>query len=228
MTPRAWRGFSTPSGRTGNWRGAGAAFHNAAVMQSVRVGAGHDPRPRRCPPGARQAHAKWRNTDAQHRWTRSRARSQIGTTTVDDSSGELRRPENPILDTFGGKVGALGDRSCSGSDTPSVSARPDSDHDTWGVSDPAWRPPSRVCEARAGSLTPHLDFDTCAGALTGRHNTPPVLTALSDSNIGSFKGLRRLGDPNPPDAVGEPGTSAPAQRGPTAPWPCVPLLGPST
>ena len=47
------------------------------------------------------------------------------------------------------------------------------DTDMWGVSDPAERPRGRGCEARAGSLTPHFCSDSCAGALSGRHKTPP-------------------------------------------------------
>jgi hypothetical protein len=68
------------------------------------------------------------------------------------------------------------------------------DTDMWGVSDPAERRRVTFLDAGAGSLTPHLCYDTCAGALTGRQNTPPVLAAMSDRNIASFKELRRLGD----------------------------------
>lgn len=34
----------------------------------------------------------------------------------------------------------------------------------------AW---GRICDAEAGSLTPHLCSISCAGALNGRHRTPP-------------------------------------------------------
>lgn len=43
----------------------------------------------------------------------------------------------------------------------------------WGVSDPAGRRRGRICDAAAGSLTPHLYSYSCAGALIGRHRTPP-------------------------------------------------------
>ncbi len=56
------------------------------------------------------------------------------------------------------------------------------DTDMWGVSDPAERPRGRGCEARAGSLTPHLYSDSCAGALSGRHKTPPGEYERSDAN----------------------------------------------
>lgn len=38
---------------------------------------------------------------------------------------------------------------------------------------PRRRVRGRVCDAEAGSLTPHLCSISCAGALNGRHRTPP-------------------------------------------------------
>lgn len=112
--------------------------------------------------------------------------------------------------------------------SPTIRRAPQHIADTgmWGVSDPAERRRGHLFGARAGSLTPLPCCDTCAGALSGRHKPPPVPIVLSDGNIVSFKGLRRLGNRSPAGMRGEPGTSAVAGRGPTAPWPCVPLLGP--
>jgi len=37
----------------------------------------------------------------------------------------------------------------------------------------AWLSVGILAERAAGSLTPHIDSDSCAGALSGRHKTPP-------------------------------------------------------
>ena len=50
-------------------------------------------------------------------------------------------------------------------------------HDMWGVSDPAESARGRGRSAEAGSLTPHFCSDSCAGALSGRHKTPPTSTS---------------------------------------------------
>ena len=88
-----------------------------------------------------------------------------------------------------------------------------SDTDMWGVSDPAGRPRGRVCDAQAGSLTPLPCCDTCAGALTGRHKSPPVLAAAPAPTSRSFKGLRRLGDRQSLQRRGKLGINAPSARG---------------
>ena len=99
------------------------------------------------------------------------------------------------------------------------------DTDTWGVSDPAGRPGATVAIARAGSLTPHPCCDTCAGALTGRHNAPPAPGGGAGAT-SAVQGLRRLGD-RWSRWGGTRRDRRHCGRGPTAPWRSVPLLGPS-
>ena len=98
---------------------------------------------------------------------------------------------------------------------------------TWGVSDPAGRPRGRGMRSRAGSLTPLPCCDTCAGALTGRHKPPPVLAPpgrrqhrLLQWSCGASVSAVAL-------ECMPVGKSPPLRDGgPTAPWPCVSLLGP--
>jgi hypothetical protein len=65
----------------------------------------------------------------------------------------------------------------------------------WGVSDPAEQPRGRGCVARAGSLTPHFCSDSSAGALTGRHKTPPDHDERGSDKMMLSNGLRAKGRP---------------------------------
>ena len=67
---------------------------------------------------------------------------------------------------------------------------PTMDTDMWGVSDPA-EGPGTALRCGGGVLTPHPCSDTRAGALSGRHNAPPVLAPTSDTKVRPFKQLRR-------------------------------------
>ena len=125
------------------------------------------------PAGAREAgqgrgaaSGSERSLDATKRSRKISCRSDDG------MSGKLRRlPE---------RVPGLSARGSCGKDPQKLSlAQHVSDSDMWGVSDPAGRPWGRVCRAWAGSLTPHPCCYIRAGALTGRHNAPPDLTAPS-------------------------------------------------
>ena len=57
------------------------------------------------------------------------------------------------------------------------------DTDVWGVSDPAERARGRGCELQAGSLTPLSVPTPRAGALNGRHKTPPDLDECDLANV---------------------------------------------
>jgi hypothetical protein len=61
----------------------------------------------------------------------------------------------------------------------------------WGVSDPAESARGRGRGAEAGSLTPHLGSDSCAGALTGRHRTPPDIHYRNLANFQLHMHLER-------------------------------------
>jgi hypothetical protein len=50
----------------------------------------------------------------------------------------------------------------------------------------------RICDAEAGSLTTHLCSDSCAGALSGRHKTPPDTEDGEPANIPLSMQLQRL------------------------------------
>jgi hypothetical protein len=63
----------------------------------------------------------------------------------------------------------------------------------WGVSDPADSPWGRGFDAEAGSLTPHLCSDSCAGALTGRHKTPPDKNEQAAAKMMLSSGLQARG-----------------------------------
>ena len=98
---------------------------------------------------------------------------------------------------------------------------------TWGVSDPAGRLWGRGHSAQAGSLTSLPCCDTCAGALIGRHKPPPVLAPPGRRQHRPVQWIaasrRLLSRWNCTPA----GKSPPLRDGgPTAPWRCVPLLGP--
>ena len=98
---------------------------------------------------------------------------------------------------------------------------------TRGVSDPAERPWGRATSARAGSLTPLPCCDTCAGALTGRQKPPPFWLEPDPRQhrlcrVGCGAAMTAVAPES--QAIRE--IAAIAGRGPTAPWPCVSLLGP--
>jgi hypothetical protein len=70
--------------------------------------------------------------------------------------------------------------------------------------------------------------DTCAGALTGRHKPPPVLAPPAPASTSA----RSMDCGVPVTCVAlelhaSREIAATARGGPTAPWRCVPLLGPS-
>ena len=87
----------------------------------------------------------------------------------------------------------------------------------WGVSDPARRRRGRGCGAKAGSLTPHLCSDSCAGALNGRHNTPPDTDGEELANIPLDSDLERAVPAEILSRELEAMLIRPHARGPTAP-----------
>jgi hypothetical protein len=116
-----------------------------------------------------------------------------------------------------------------GSISPTTGHAPQHIIDTnmWGVSDPAERPRGRGCEARAASLTPHLCSHSCAGALSGRHETPPDQYERSGAEMMQSSELRRRRCPRADRVSRCDATIAEYQTEPTAPRGSVPLLGPS-
>lgn len=91
------------------------------------------------------------------------------------------------------------------------------DTDTWGVSDPADGLGAAFARRRAGSLTPHLCSDSCAGALTGRHKTPPDTDGDELANIPLDRDLERAVQAEVLSRVLEAMLMRPQARGPTAP-----------